>query len=105
MAKLFRDTPGCEEGKYLVIRRDGTVVEWPHFVMGARDPIVPWALRVYALVSVLYLRDLQYAASVWRLARDFRKYRKAHGAGDPNAPRHRPDDAYTIARMRSGRGA
>lgn len=34
---LFRDNPETPEGKYLVKRRDGTVVEWPSFVLGARD--------------------------------------------------------------------
>ena len=45
---LFRDNPATPEGKYLVKRRDGTVVEWPSFVLGARDPHAAAALRAYA---------------------------------------------------------
>jgi len=32
---LWRDDPATPEGKYLVKRRDGTVVEWPSFTLGA----------------------------------------------------------------------
>jgi hypothetical protein len=34
---LWRDDPATPEGKYLVMRRDGTVVEWPNFTIGAKD--------------------------------------------------------------------
>lgn len=34
MARLWRNNEGTREGKYLVQRRDGTVPEWPYFVMG-----------------------------------------------------------------------
>ena len=35
---LWRTEEGTPEGKYLVQRRDGSVVEWPNFVIGAKDP-------------------------------------------------------------------
>lgn len=41
MAGLFSNQPATKEGKYLVQRRDGTVPDWPWFVLGARDPIAP----------------------------------------------------------------
>jgi hypothetical protein len=49
MARLFSKTEGYEGGKYLVLRRDGTVPDWPYLVMGAADPVVPVALRAYAV--------------------------------------------------------
>lgn len=33
-----------EDGKFLVVRRDGTVFKGPHFVLGPRDPAAPAAL-------------------------------------------------------------
>lgn len=38
---LWRRNPETPEGKYLVKRRDGSVVEWPNLVMGAKDPAAP----------------------------------------------------------------
>ncbi len=34
--------------KFLVLRRDGTIPEWPWFVMGAEDPLAAGALYHYA---------------------------------------------------------
>lgn len=48
MKGLYRDNPKTPEGKYLVKRRDGTVPEWPSFVLGAKDPMAPAALLAYA---------------------------------------------------------
>ena len=45
---LWRNNPETPEGKYLVKRRDGTIPEWPYFVMGAADGASPDALREYA---------------------------------------------------------
>lgn len=45
---LWRDNPDTPEGKYLVKRRDGSVVEWSSFVLGPRDPAAPAGLRAYA---------------------------------------------------------
>lgn len=103
---LFRDNPETPEGKYLVKRRDGTVVEWPSFVLGARDPYAPAALRAYANAicddpdchSDFYYRLLD-------LASDFEAYRAANGAGDPTKGRHRKDDPATVAEMKNGRSA
>jgi len=105
VATLWRDNPETREGKYLVLRRDGTVPDWPWFVLGGRDPVSPWALRLYAVLAWVIGYDRRYAAGVWRLARDFARFRRARGAGDPDAPRHRADDPATVARMKEGRGA
>lgn len=36
---LWRNNPETPEGKYLVKRRDGTVPEWPSFVLGLRGKL------------------------------------------------------------------
>jgi hypothetical protein len=101
MPPIFREQEGMKgEGKYLVVRRDGTVPFWPAFVLGGRDPVAPWALRFYAVLALLAFRDWAYTASIWRLARNFARYRRHLGSGDPNAARHRGDAAWVIAMMR-----
>jgi hypothetical protein len=106
LTKLFRDDPATPEGKYLVKRRDGTVVEWPNFVLGARDPHAPPALFAYA-ESIAKDPDCHpaYSERLWQLAYDFAEYRKTHGSGDPTRGRHRKDDPWTIAEMRGERPA
>lgn len=100
---LFRDDPATPEGKYLVKRRDGTVVEWPSFVLGARDPHAAHALRAYATSAATDVNiDSAFVARLFRLADEFDEYRKAHGEGDPGMGRHRTDDPATIAEMRRG---
>lgn len=103
---LVRDDPKTPEGKYLVKRRDGTVVGWPSFVLGARDPHAVAALRAYADSAA---KDpdikMEFVARLYRLADEFNDYRAAHGAGDPGRGIHRPDDPATVAEMRNGRSA
>lgn len=100
---LVRDNPKTPEGKYLVKRRDGTVVEWPSFVLGARDPMVPWTLRFYGLLGFLMGHfTWGFLKASWRLARIMRQYRREHGDGDPGKGIHRKDDPATIAEMRKG---
>jgi hypothetical protein len=77
------------EGKFLVVRRDGTVVEWPHFVIGARDPAAYGTLRAYAQAAEILGWDPEYVQSVRDLADDFENYLREHGAGDPPAGPHR----------------
>lgn len=102
MHGLWRHDPETPEGKYLVKRRDGTVVEWPNFTMGARDPASPWALRAYAVAAFVSGMTFGYARAVWRLAAEFNAYRAAHGPGDPDRGKHRQDDPATIAEMKKG---
>lgn len=106
LAGLMRDDPASPEGKYLVKRRDGTVVEWPSFVLGARDPHAAVALRAYA-DSIEKDPDVHpdFPARLRRLADEFDAYRAIHGEGDPTRGRHRKDDPATIAEMRKGMSA
>jgi hypothetical protein len=102
MAKVWAKDPDgkAPEGKFLVIRRDGTVPSWPHFVLGARDPCVPIALHAYADEAWKLGMDLAYVQSVHDLAEDFDAYRLKHGSGDPDAGPHRKDDEDVVDAMR-----
>lgn len=102
---LWRDNPETPEGKYLVKRRDGSVVEWPNFVIGAKDPAAPDALRAYAQAAEDRGMNPGYVAGVRRLASDFEAYRRLHGDGDPDRGRHRKDDPATLNEMRGGGSA
>jgi hypothetical protein len=103
---LFRDDPETPEGKYLVKRRDGTVAEWPSFVLGARDPHAEAALRAYAdSIEKDPEADPRFVRRLRDLADEFRAYRESHGEGDPTKGRHRKDDPATIEEMRKGRSA
>ena len=103
MHGLWRDNPETPEGKYLVKRRDGTVVEWPNFTIGARDPCAPAALRAYAAAAILNGMTHGYADAVRRLADEFERYRSVKGDGDPDRGPYRKDDPATVAEMRRGR--
>ena len=98
--KIWAKTKEFFEGKFLVVRRDGSIPAWPHFVLGARDPAAPIALRVYASQAQRLGFDAEYCASILELADDFEKYRAAEGAGDPEARPHRKDDPAVILAMR-----
>lgn len=102
----FRDNPETPEGKYLVKRRDGSVVEWPLFVLGARDPHAEMALRAYAnSASTDPDMTSEFVDRLYQLADEFAAYRRANGTGDPGRGRHRTDDPETVSEMRSGRSA
>lgn len=105
MPGLWKNREGTTEGKYLVMRRDGTIPEWPGFVMGAGDPAAPVALRAYAARAMQLGMDDDYVDDVYRLADEFEEWRAEHGAGDPDAAPHREDDPEVIEKMRQGRGA
>ncbi len=96
---------GVAGGKYLVQRRDGTVPEWPNFVLGGKDPAAPAALRAYAAEARRLGFAPEYVVDVFGLADEFEIYRKAHGAGDPDGVPRRKDDPATVAKMVKGRNA
>lgn len=98
--KIWAKTKEFFEGKFLVVRRDGSVPHWPHFVIGARDPAAPAALLAYANQAAAWGYDPEFVQSVRDLAGDFEKYRANQGDGDPDAPPHRVDDPQVIAAMR-----
>lgn len=100
MARLWRNTEGVREGKYLVQRRDGTMPDWPFFVIAASDPAAPKALHAYAEAAAENGMDPEYVRDIRTLAAEFSRWRTEHGAGDPDAPPHRTDDPATVARMR-----
>lgn len=89
--------------KYLVVRRDGTVPDFPYLVIGARDPIAPAALRAYAdEAERLGIGDREWWDDIRGQAGDFERYRREHGDGDPEAPRHREDDPGIVAKFKAG---
>lgn len=98
--KIWAKTKDFFEGKFLVVRRDGSVPHWPHFVLGARDPLAARTLRAYASLAATEGLDLEYAKSIDELADDFDRYRAEQGDGDPDAPPHREDNLRVIAAMR-----
>lgn len=97
---LWRRNPKTPEGKYLVKRRDGSIVEWPNLVIGAKDPAAPAALRAYAYEAARLGMNVQYVTDMFWLADEFERYRAMYGDGDPDRGQHRTDDPATIAEMR-----
>jgi hypothetical protein len=91
---------GDKLGKFLVVRRDGSVPKWPPFVLGARDPAAPYALRAYAAKCRALKWDEEYIASVLEEANAFEAYAAKEGAGDPPASPHRTDDPAVLEAMR-----
>lgn len=74
------------EGKYLVIRRDGSIPSWPCFVLGGRDPYVPAALEAYAKAVRDTGGNEEYAQLVEQRATDFRLYAQSVGYSRPEEP-------------------
>jgi hypothetical protein len=98
--KIWAKTKEFGEGKFLVVRRDGSVPHWPHFVLGARDPAAAFAIRQYAVKCAELGVDQEYVASLAELADDFDAYRAREGNGDPEARPHRIDNPDVINAMR-----
>lgn len=96
---------GIAGGKYLVQRRDGSVPEWPYFVIGAKDPAAAAGLRAYATEAERLGFDPKYVADVRKMVVEFEDHCANEGAGDPDARPHRKDDPATIAKMTGGKGA
>lgn len=96
--KIWVKTKEFFEGKYLVVRRDGTVPNWPHFVLGGDDPAAPFALRAYADQAMAIGFDMDYVNSIYELAADFEK--RTGGKADPDKGPHRVDNHAVVAMMR-----
>lgn len=90
------------DSKYIVTRRDGTVPNWPWFVLGGRDPRAADTVRDYADRCERDGLDPEYVAVCRRRADLMESHLAVHGAGDPGAPLHREDDPTTIAKLQSG---
>lgn len=102
MAGLWLNNPETKEGKYLIKRRDGTIPQWPWFVLGAADPAAPYALRCYADEAERQGMDPTYVFDIRRMAYIFEDYQQRNPKGDPDAPKHRVDDPVTVAEMAKG---
>ena len=98
-SKLWAHRDDIEGGKYLVLRRDNTVLPGPHFVLGPRDPIAEVAMFAYADAACGAGLDSEFVASCYQHADMMRAYRKEHGDGDPDRGPHRKDDPEIIERM------
>lgn len=105
MTGLWRNNPNTPEGKYLVKRRDGSIPDWPWFVLGAKDPAAPAALDAYAWAAEINRMDPDYVADIRRMRDEWREYRRLHGIGKPDAPPELQDDPATIQAMRFGKSA
>jgi hypothetical protein len=60
------------------------VVEWPSFVLGARDPAAPAALLAYAITARQLGMSTGYCNAVSKLSEEFDDYRLERGAADPD---------------------
>lgn len=102
--RLWRHTEEHSEGKYLVVRRDGTIPPWPHFVIGAADPCAPAALKAYADEADRIGLDAEFAQSVNDEADNFELWRLSMPAtmkkADPDAGPHREDNPFVLGMMR-----
>ena len=123
-------TKQYSEGKYLVVRRDGTIPAWPHFVLSADDPATIAALEAYAKATLARAADLDkagqhdkaaqlslYAGGVQELAHLYENRQFSDRttpavvkavdpqakACDPEAGPHRVDNPHIVEMMR-GRG-
>lgn len=92
MGGVWKDDNGNRKNKYLVQRRDGTVPEWPWFVLSAKDPAATAALRAYAIAAKQEGMDSRYVIDVLSMAGEWDSYLIENGAGDPDAPPHRIDN-------------
>lgn len=99
MARLWKNVPATRGGKYLVLRRDGTIPSWPHFVLGAKDPATPVALVAYSTECRRLGFDPQFVDDTRDLADEFRQFLATYGMGDPDASPHRKDDPAIVAAM------
>lgn len=107
--KIWAKTEEFSEGKYLVVRRDGTIPAWDHFVMAAGDPAAPAGLLAYAAEARKLGMDEAFCASIEELAADFametvdranRAEQRGEKGADPDAPPHRKDNPAVLAMMR-----
>ena len=103
MAGIFQKQKETSEGKYpIVLRRDGTVLESPFFVMTLKDPCTAKALAAYADEAEKIGLDKKYVSDIRELAKDATRAHRADKeqesgpTADPDAPRHRKDDPVVI---------
>jgi len=99
---------GVAGGKFLVLRRDGSVPDWTWFVLGAADRHASEALKAYSHAArepMCSKAQYEYADHVYKTAQEFEQERRDREAAgrkkdDPEAPPHRVDDPLVLALMR-----
>lgn len=91
--------------KFLVVRRDGSIPEWPYIVLGARDPAAPTAIRMLAAESESRGMAQDYCDDLLRLADDFEAYREQNGDGDPDVGPHREDLPWVVEGLKLTRAS
>ena len=103
---LWRYRKDLKGGKYLVLRRDGTVFTEPNFVLGPNDRASYYAMLAYADKCEEFMNagdtnyNPEYIADCRRLADDMLKLRMDTGVnGDPGKGRHRKDHPKVIEQM------
>ena len=84
--------------KYLVIRRDGTVPEWPWFVLGGRSPYSLEAARAYLGAAERDGADEAHLAAIREIVSALEAYPKGGDHDDG------PDDPSIVQVMQDGRG-
>lgn len=83
------------EGKYpVVLRRDGTRLEHPYFVLALRDAAAPAALTAYADACDLLELDEHFVADIRRLAEEASQQRSPDC--QPDQRPHRPDQPWVL---------
>lgn len=105
---LWFNNDGTPEGKYpIVLRRDGSPVTTPYFVILVRDPCFDAAMTAYAHEAERLGFEAAYVADIREMVARAPEVRAAIEAerrlrpSDPDAPPHRRDDPVTLAWARS----
>jgi hypothetical protein len=81
--------------KYIVVRADGTLPEWPYFVLGAKDPAASSTLRAYASTALGINGDEVYHANVKELSQRFGAWSAADERGAAAPESVNKDNVYT----------
>ena len=100
---LWRKNPETKEGKYpIILRRDGSVLNTPYFVMTLKDPCTAHALAAYATAAKKLSFDSEYVQDIREMASESLRLsqedmmREEGPTADPDAPRHRQDDSDVL---------
>lgn len=99
MPEIWVNNPETKEGKYLVVRRDGTIPDWGHFVLSYTDPAAPVALAAYAQACEMLDMDPAYVKSLRDLAEEL-STRPRDPKSDPDSGPHRKDNPAVLRLMR-----
>ncbi len=97
MGGLWRKNTETKEGKYpIVLRRDGSVLGGPYFVIAFRDPCAAEAFTAYADAAEKQGLSPEYVSDIREMAEEAERI-AADDPGDPDASRHRKDDPLLLA--------